>query len=388
MRKSPKNPTFLTLFAIPLLVVCYLFSGFNPFDAGNSDSRRVVTNGNFALLDPPDSAHGKSSVQKVVFRIEGAENPDDYIKNYLRDTFPLISDDAVNEITAGKAINKFLVNDTLGIVDFYAVIYVPVNYLDPSPKLLWELNIPEFKSRLWQIFEGDTMLIDVWPNVLGKPSTKTYTGNYQAFRIRNWPFWKDPEAGDSVMPTPPGPNNPLGLFVVHYDENSLRYFHGTNKNNLLKNEYRALSHGCVRNDNANIAKMKEFIIKKVIKSEDLSSWLGSKKSMVYEFKDEDKFPVRIIYKTFGIDRDEIGDYVIFFKDVYNYSTNPKLSKYDDPSLITTTTEENILYEFRQKHPSTQIPDEKLIPILEKLISNHKDYQKYYFEDIVSESNLN
>jgi L,D-transpeptidase-like protein len=335
-----------------------------------------------------DSATGRLSVQKVVLKIDDPSNADSYITHYLRDVYPLISEEAVNSILSEKIINKFLTNDTLGIVDFYAVIYVPKYFLDPAPKILWELNLPAFQSYLFQIYEGDTILIDIWPNVIGKPSTKTYTGYYQAFRLRNWPFWKDPESGDSVKPTPPGPNNPLGLFVVHYDENSLRYFHGTNKNYLLKNEYRALSHGCVRNDNGNIAKMKEFIIKKVIKSDDLTSWLGSKSSLTYEIKDEDRFPVRIIYKTFDINEDEIGDYIIFYQDVYNYSrSNASLSNFDDLSLITTTNFQNVYSEFRQKHPSI-IPDEKLIPILEKLISAHKDYQKYYFYDLVSESNMN
>ncbi|HMT12264.1 MAG TPA: L,D-transpeptidase, partial [Ignavibacteria bacterium] len=65
-------------------------------------------------------------------------------------------------------------------------------------------------------------------------------------------------------------------FAAHYDENSLRYFHGTNKNGLLKNEYRALSHGCVRNDNTNIDKMKKFIVKRMVTSQDISWWANRK----------------------------------------------------------------------------------------------------------------
>jgi L,D-transpeptidase catalytic domain len=277
-------------------------------------------------------------------------------------------------------------NDTLGIVEFHLNFSVPKNYLEDNPKILWELNIPEFKSRIYQIYNNDTILIDTWPNVLGKPSTKTYTGHYAAFRIRNWPSWKDPEAGDSTRPTPPGPNNPLGLFVVHYDENSLRYFHGTNKNYLLKNEYRALSHGCVRNDNANIAKMKQFILKKVIKSRDLTSWLGSKKSMTFDFAEEDKFPVRILYRTFDVNKDSYGDYIIFFKDIYSYASGAKWSKYDVEELMTFTNLDNILAYYKLKNPKNKIPDEKLIPIIENLISSHTDYQKYYFNDLLAGSN--
>lgn len=331
---------------------------------------------------------GSSALQKVVFRIEGVEELDSKIEEYLRDVFPIISDEAIEEIKSTKWINKFLLNDSLGIVDFYANFYVPRHYLVDSPDILWELNIPAFESHLYQIYEGDTILIDTWPNVVGKVSTKTYTGHYEAFRLRNWPFWKDPEAPDSVRATPPGPGNPLGLFVVHYDENSLRYFHGTNKNYLLGNEYRALSHGCVRNLNENIAKMKEFIIKKIIKSEDLSFWLKSRQSMIFEIQEDDRFPVRIIYKTFDIKRDSYGDYIIFYKDVYNYETNGRISKFDEPELITYSTLNNILAEFKQKHTSVNIPDEKIIPIIESLLTSHTDYQKYYFDDVVKEQTEN
>ncbi|RPI13990.1 MAG: hypothetical protein EHM58_17340 [Ignavibacteriae bacterium] len=326
----------------------------------------------------------------MIFRID-AENVDDIdgqIEEYLKDIYPIISDKAVKEILASKFINKFLINDSLGIVDIYAIFQVPKYYLEDKPQILWELNIPAFESHVFQIYNNDTILIDTWPNVVGKPSTKTYTGNYRAFRLRNWPSWKDPDAGDSVAATPPGPGNPLGLFVVHYDENSLRYFHGTNKNYLLKSEQRALSHGCVRNDNGNIEKMKQFILKRVIKSDDLSGWLGSKKSMIYEIKDEDKFPVRIRYKTFDIKTDEFGVYIVFYKDVYNYSGRAKLSKFDDETLITFSTLENILEDYKVKHFSNQIPDEKIIPIIENLLSFHKYNEKYYFNELAAGQNSN
>jgi len=222
---------------------------------------------------------------------------------------------------------------------------------------------------------------------VGKSSTKTYTGYYNIFRLRNWPSWKDPESDPLEPATPPGPGNPLGLFAAHYDENSLRYFHGTNKNYLLENEYRALSHGCVRNDNGNIDKMKRFIVTKMVTSTDMSWWVNSKKSMMYDFTEEEKqkFPVKIIYKTFDIGSDSYGDYIIFFNDVYNYADGSGWSKFDSEELMTFTTAENIRAEYRAEHKPNQfqLSDEKLIPIIENIISNHKDYEKYYFFDLVN-----
>jgi hypothetical protein len=130
--------------------------------------------------------------------------------------------------------------------------------------------------------------------------------------------------------------------------------------------------------------MKRFILKKVIKSEDLTFWLSSKQSMIFEMKDEDRFPVRIIYKTFDIRRDTYGDYVIFYKDVYNYENGARLSKFDVPELITFPSVSNVLNELKLKHTSIQIPDEKIIPIIENLLSDYSYNTKYYFGDLVRE----
>ncbi len=363
--------------------LCYAFIDFSFSGKDESkDSKPEIKD----TIKAEEKVANNPKLQKVVFRIEKIEGLDEMVEDYMKYYFPIISDEALAEIQASKYVNKILVNDTLGIVEFYLNFYSPKHYLADLPQIIWELNIPEFTSRIFQFHESDTILIDVWPNVVGAPKTKTFTGYYEAFRLRNWPSWKDPESGDSVRPTPPGPNNPLGLFVVHYDENSLRYFHGTNKNYLLKNEYRALSHGCVRNDNGNIAKMKEFICKRIVRSKDLTSWLGSKTSMIYDLKEEDKFPVRIIYKTFDISSDSYGGYIIFFKDVYNYAKGSGWSKFDEPELMTFTNTENILAEYKKEIPQSNITDDKLILILESLISSHKDYEKYYFSDLLTGKN--
>lgn len=337
-----------------------------------------------------DKQQGNIEYEKVTLTISDVNNIDGQIEDYVRGQFPIINDNEIQVILGSKEISKKLVNDTLGNVDVYLSFNVSKHYLDPRPVMLWELNLPEFASRIYQIYNGDTILIDVWPNVIGKPGTKTYTGYYNIFRLRNWPSWKDPESDPLEPATPPGPGNPLGLFAAHYDESSLRYFHGTNKNYLLKSEYRALSHGCVRNDNGNIDKMKKFIVTKMVSSQDLSWWANSKKSMMYDLTGEEKqhFPVRIIYKTFDISSDSYGDYIIFFKDVYGYSKGARWSKFDEEELMTFSTVENIKAEYKAEHKPNQfqLSDEKLIPIIESLISNHKDYEKYYFMDLVNSQN--
>jgi len=336
-----------------------------------------------------DNTKSKIEYEKVTLPFTDAENIDGQIEDYLLDMWPIMSDEEISAIQGSKEISKKLINDTLGHVEFSLTINVPKHYLDPEPKMLWELNIPEFTSRIYQIYNNDTILITVWPNVVGAPSTKTYTGYYNIFKLRNWPTWKDPESDPLEPGTPPGPGNPLGLFAAHYDENSLRYFHGTNKNGLLKNEYRALSHGCVRNDNGNIDKMKRFIVKRMVTSQDISWWATSKKSMIYNFTEEEKerFPVRIKYKTFEIGSDTYGDYIIFFKDVYGYARGNRWSKFDREELMIFSTVENIAAEYKAEHKPNQfqLSDDKLIPIIESLIADHKDYEKYYFDDVLKSS---
>lgn len=314
-----------------------------------------------------------------------AENPEEAdasIKEYITDRYAIISDKWLKKIISTRDPKFSTFSDTSGKTEYFftgASYEVPEFFLVDTAKILWELNIPEFKSRLYSLYKSDTIYIDTWNNVIGTIKNKTYAGNFEGYRVRNYPSWKDPEKPEST-PTPPGPKNPLGLFVVHYDENSLRYFHGTNKPNLIYSSNRSLSHGCVRNDNNNIAKMKEFLIKRVIKSADLSSWLSSKKSLSYDFKNIDKFPVRIIYRTFTVFDEGEGPFIEFYKDIYNYRKGDYSSKYNNPDNVILSTKENIISEYR-KYIKGGLSDEKLNKIIDYAIDNLDFYERYYFKDL-------
>lgn len=323
--------------------------------------------------------------EKLFFETSDINSSEQVIRDHLNELFPIISESEINSIILTMSVKEMpaAIIDSAAIPEqVYKISFeVPKNYLVDTAKILWELNIPEFQSRLYQLYNGKQLYIDTWPNVVGTISDKTYTGNFQAYKIRNWPFYKDPDPSKaSLPPTKPGPGNPLGLFVVHYDENSLRYFHGTNRPSVLNNKLRNLSHGCVRNDNDNIEKMKEFIIKKVVKSKDLANWLGSRKTVIYEFEEIDKFPVRILYKTYEVNKDDNGKYIQLFKDVYNYSSGKINTKFNDTSLITLTNAKNIFSDYRKSF-GNDVQDDALKMMIEYVINSGEEYVKYYIDDL-------
>jgi hypothetical protein len=334
-----------------------------------------------------DDPNKKSNIptQSLSVEAESIDVADNSIKSYLKENFPIISEKTVESLLGNRKIN-IVSQDTLQgeKKSFYKVSYeIPENYLVDTAKILWELNIPEFRSYIYQLYQNDTIFIDRWNNVVGTIKDKTYAGYFEAFRIRNWPSWKDPEKGKEDLPaTPPGPKNPLGLFCVHYDEASLRYFHGTNKEYLLDDKNRSLSHGCVRNYNANIQKMKEFILKRVIKSKDLTSWLDSKRSMQFDFDKQDRFPVRIIYKTYKIYKDEDGKYIELYRDIYGYR-NGSGDKFNNASLVFTTTKENLFKEYR-KNIGNDIPDDRLNLLIEYAMKHCDEYETYDIDKILNQ----
>lgn len=379
------NMWFYKIFVIVVLMLYFL--SIDNYLSGKSSGDTLK------FLSAADNSAIK--VESLFFETEDPESSDAIIKDHLMDLFPIISTEEINKIALSKSIIEKTRKSPDSLSELsskpvYKVTFkVPENILADTAKILWELNIPEFQSRLYQLYKGKQIYLDVWPNVVGTIKDKTYTGFFQAYRIRNWPFYKDPNPAKAhLLPTKPGPANPLGLFVVHYDENSLRYFHGTDKPDVLNNKVRNLSHGCVRNDNNNIERMKQFVIKRIIKSKDLSSWLGSTKTLIYDFEEGDKFPVKIIYKTFNFDKDYNGDYIMLFKDIYNYKNSNNInSELNDPGLITLTNRENIIAEYIHRF-GKDVGEEALEMMIDYLINNGKEYEEYYISDLKKKFMLN
>lgn len=89
--------------------------------------------------------------------------------------------------------------------------------------------------------------------IVGRPGTPTpeFTSNMYAIKFN--PSWTPTPAmirNEGARYMPPGPRNPLGRILFVLDNDQLIYLHDTNDRSLFKRDDRALSHGCVRVEEA------------------------------------------------------------------------------------------------------------------------------------------
>ena len=109
------------------------------------------------------------------------------------------------------------------------------------------VNIPAFELIAYD--NGRPVLRS--PVIVGTPWHRTPRLSTYTTAVRFRPTWRPTpsmiasgEYADRVWP--PGERNPLGLAAVRLEPGMLVYLHDTNRRALFEQEYRALSHGCVR----------------------------------------------------------------------------------------------------------------------------------------------
>ncbi|QQE64810.1 L,D-transpeptidase [Leptolyngbya sp. BL0902] len=103
-------------------------------------------------------------------------------------------------------------------------------------------------ERRVYLYDGDWAWAS-YPVAVGRQGWATPTGQFVVQRKQADPTWRHPFTGELV---PPGPENPLGRHWVGFwsDGNNVIGFHGTPQEDLIG---QAVSHGCVRMRNADIA---------------------------------------------------------------------------------------------------------------------------------------
>lgn len=106
----------------------------------------------------------------------------------------------------------------------------------------------DLSQRQLYVMAG-TATLATYPVAVGRPGWETPTGQFQIQHLRTYPAWQHPFTGEVV---PPGPTNPLGARWIgfwHSDTQAIG-FHGTPQAELIG---QAVSHGCVRLRNVDIA---------------------------------------------------------------------------------------------------------------------------------------
>ena len=105
------------------------------------------------------------------------------------------------------------------------------------------LNVPAYSVR---VFDRNGEIGSYYVAV-GSPKYPTRVGSFTIQTITWNPWWNPPPSdwARTARVTPPGPDNPMGKVKINYT--SAYFLHGTPDSTRLR---RAVSHGCVRMQNA------------------------------------------------------------------------------------------------------------------------------------------
>jgi murein L,D-transpeptidase YcbB/YkuD len=111
------------------------------------------------------------------------------------------------------------------------------------------VNIPSFELIAFQ--DGEPVLRS--RVVVGKSAAATPEMLSSMFAIQFNPSWTPTPSmvrNEGLHYMPPGPQNPLGRLMFELDNDEFIYLHDTNEKALFNRAQRALSHGCVRVEQA------------------------------------------------------------------------------------------------------------------------------------------
>jgi murein L,D-transpeptidase YcbB/YkuD len=119
----------------------------------------------------------------------------------------------------------------------------------PSQGKFILVNIPSFELIALQ--DGVPVLRS--RVVVGRPGTTTPEMQSSMFALQFNPSWTPTPSmirNEGLRYMPPGPQNPLGRILFDLDNDEFIYLHDTNERALFNRPQRALSHGCIRVEQA------------------------------------------------------------------------------------------------------------------------------------------
>lgn len=120
-----------------------------------------------------------------------------------------------------------------------------------SPKVVPTTDarlVVSLRDRQVTLYKGGTVQA-IYPIAVAQAGWETPTGTFQVLNKEQNPTFVHPITGEEI---PPGSDNPLGIAWIGFwtDGESEIGFHGTNQEELIGE---AVSHGCLRMRNADIA---------------------------------------------------------------------------------------------------------------------------------------
>lgn len=214
-------------------------------------------------------------------------------------------------------------------------------------------NVPEYQLRLKV---GDK-IINTYRTIVGKPGrTATPQLAETVSGVVFNPTWTVPQSivkgeglGARVLANPgwartkgykatrgangfisvvqqPGPTNSLGRMKLEMPNPHAIFFHDTPSRQLFNNTNRALSHGCIRTENALELAMTVAILGKAASPDEAVSISTSGKYQKVMLRQDKKIPAYITYFTMATD---IEGKMSTFKDIYGRDA-PVLASLDKP----------------------------------------------------------
>lgn len=146
--------------------------------------------------------------------------------------------------------------------------------------------------------------------VVGKPAASTPELFASMFAVQFNPGWTPTPSmirNEGLHYIPPGPQNPLGRMMFDLDDDEFIYLHDTNEKGLFKREQRALSHGCVRVEQARALAAWAL----GVSEQEIDAMVARGSS--YSVPLPDNIPVALVYYTRFPDE---GGQVATYPDIY------------------------------------------------------------------------
>ncbi|UCD84549.1 MAG: L,D-transpeptidase [Deltaproteobacteria bacterium] len=222
---------------------------------------------------------------------------------------------------------------------------------DGSSDLMIVINLPAYNLKLYQ---GDEIL-RTYKIAIGSPKYPTPSGEKSIRQVVLNPWWyppKESEWAKEAEDTPPGDDNPLGRAKLPLDGGGYYLLHGTSNPDSIG---KAVSHGCIRLNNADIMELAEIILTLIpnrYQGKDISKFREDK-NRTYLVNLELPVRVKIKYETIEVRESQ----VLIHPDIYRKGVNCMTALLQE--LATTQInaelidEENLVHYLKRSRQETQ-----------------------------------